>query len=82
MVYLFTVLISGNGELVFSSGEGTRETFATIYERSFCVRSTARAVVIANLREQKLYSELGALRNFAWLLLRVLGPHDACFPGA
>ncbi len=35
MVYLFTVLITGNGELVFSSGEGTRETFTTFYEWSF-----------------------------------------------
>ena len=35
MVYLVTVLISGNGELVFSSGEGTRETFTTFYEWSF-----------------------------------------------
>ena len=32
LVYLFTVSISGNGELVFSSGEGTRETFITFYE--------------------------------------------------
>ena len=32
MVYLVTVLISGNGELVFSYGEGTRETFITFYE--------------------------------------------------
>ena len=35
VVYLFTVLITGNGELVFSSGEGARETFTTFYEWSF-----------------------------------------------
>ena len=35
MGYLLTVLMSGNGELVFYSGKGTRETSTTFHEGSY-----------------------------------------------